>query len=106
MNIATKFYANYSTMLTAYTFYLMCINFLGFSLMGIDKIKAKKEKLRIRETNFMIMAILGASVGILIGMVFFHHKQSKKKFYMGIPLIYILNQIINIFVYNYLIIIK
>ncbi|KJF25565.1 membrane protein [Clostridium aceticum] len=89
-------------MFKTYNVYLLCINIVGMILMGVDKAKAKKNQWRIQELTFMIMALLGGAIGILIGMVTFHHKQSKKKFYIGIPLLYIINKVIQFITYHYL----
>lgn len=70
--------------------------------MSIDKKRAKKDAWRIKEITFMMLAALGGAVGVMMGMIVFHHKQSKRKFYLIIPLLYILNKIISIVIYNYL----
>ncbi len=74
--------------------YLFIINLFAFSIMGIDKYKAKKSKWRIREKTFFIISIIGGALGSLLGMVVFRHKTQHKSFYIGIPLLYLLNQII------------
>ncbi len=77
-------------------FYLCVMNLLGFIFMYIDKEKAKKHKWRIPENTLMLIAILGGSIGSLIGMNTFRHKTKHIKFKYGIPLI-IVFQIIIIF---------
>ncbi|WP_029699224.1 DUF1294 domain-containing protein [Clostridium sp. Ade.TY] len=72
------------------------MNLLGFIFMYIDKEKAKKHKWRIPENTLMLIAILGGSIGSLIGMNTFRHKTKHIKFKYGIPLI-IVFQIIIIF---------
>jgi uncharacterized membrane protein YsdA (DUF1294 family) len=62
------------------------INLIGFLLMKIDKLKAKKGKWRISERTLIIFSIFGAH-GILAAMVLFHHKLSKKKFYILVPIL-------------------
>lgn len=69
--------------------YLAVINVLTFFMYGIDKIKAKRNKWRIRETALLGLAVLGGSVGAWIGMMVWHHKTMHKKFRYGIPLILI-----------------
>ncbi len=49
-----------------------------------------------------MLSILGGASGSLIGMIVFHHKISKKKFYIGIPLIFLLNKIIELIIIAYL----
>ena len=68
-------------------YYLLIINALGFALMLVDKLKAKKNRWRIREATLMWVAALGGSVGSLLGMYTFRHKTQHLKFTLGIPLI-------------------
>lgn len=69
--------------------YLIIINLFGFLLMGIDKKRAIKHQWRIKEKTLFLMAIIGGSVGSIIGMLTFHHKTKHKSFMMGMPLIMI-----------------
>lgn len=74
--------------------YLLVINLFAFSLMGIDKYKAKHDYYRISELFLMSLALCGGSIGILSGMYCFHHKTLKPKFKFGIPLILVLQLIV------------
>ncbi len=76
--------------ITLLTSYLAVINFTGFALMGIDKYKAKKRAFRIPEATLFIVAIIGGSVGSLIGMYLFRHKTRHRSFVFGMPLILLL----------------
>ena len=67
--------------------YLTIINAAGFLLMLIDKQKARRGAWRIPEATLIWIAILGGSIGSLIGMYFFRHKTRHLKFVMGIPVI-------------------
>lgn len=67
--------------------YLILINAVSFLLMLIDKVKARKNKWRIRESTLMLTAALGGSVGGLLGMYTFRHKTKHPKFTVGIPAI-------------------
>lgn len=67
--------------------YLLIINAAGFALMLVDKLKAKKNRWRIRESTLLLVAALGGSVGSLAGMYLFRHKTQHLKFTLGIPLI-------------------
>ena len=60
---------------------------MAFFVYGIDKWKAKKEKWRISESALLIWAVIGGSIGALLGMYFFRHKTKKNKFKIGVPLI-------------------
>lgn len=67
--------------------YLIVINILTFLIYGMDKWKAKKGWWRISEDTLILLAVIGGSIGALLGMNFFHHKTRHKKFRIGLPLI-------------------
>ena len=67
--------------------YLLIINLDGFRLMGKDKRRALEEGFRVPERMLFLRAILGGTIGCLIGMYFFHHKTRKPAFRFGMPLI-------------------
>ena len=74
-------------MIPVILFYLLTINASGCLIMLVDKQKARKNLWRIPEATLLTVAILGGSVGCLVGMRLFHHKTRKPKFYIGIPVI-------------------
>ena len=78
---------------------LICINVVTFVVYGIDKWKAKHSKMRIREAALLMLAVLGGSIGALLGMRVWHHKTMHKKFKYGLPLI-LLAQIALIYLIN------
>jgi uncharacterized membrane protein YsdA (DUF1294 family) len=55
--------------------------------MGIDKKRAKKKQWRIKESTLFLLAILGGSIGSILGMYTFRHKTKHKKFVIGMPVI-------------------
>jgi len=67
--------------------YLLIINAVGFLSMLLDKLKAKKNAWRIPERTLLMIAILGGSVGSLLGMYLVRHKTKHPKFTIGVPLI-------------------
>ena len=67
--------------------YLALINALAFGLMLADKHRARKKKWRIPESVLMTSALLGGSLGALIGMYTARHKTRHPKFTVGIPLL-------------------
>ena len=83
-------------------FYLVTINAAGFLIMLADKEKAKKHLWRIPEAMLLTVAALGGSIGSLAGMKVFHHKTKKPKFYIGIPAILILQILLCVFAYIYI----
>lgn len=67
--------------------YLAVINLDGFLLMAADKRRAKKNKRRIPEATIFLVAVLGGSLGVLLGMYAFRHKTLHTKFTVGVPLL-------------------
>ena len=67
--------------------YLVVINTITFLIYGLDKLKAKKSKWRIPEHTLLLLAIVGGSIGALLGMKAWRHKTMHKKFRYGIPFI-------------------
>lgn len=70
--------------------YLLTINALGFLLMTVDKYKAKKNLWRIPESTLMTVALIGGSIGSLVGMYTVRHRTKHLKFTVGIPVILVL----------------
>ena len=69
--------------------YLLLINAAAFLLTLADKRKAKKNRWRIPERTLIGSAVLGGSVGALLGMYTFRHKTKHLKFTLGVPAILI-----------------
>lgn len=78
--------------------YLLIVNILGFTMMGIDKQKAIKKRWRIRESTLFLIALVGGSFGSILGMRVFHHKTKHWYFVCGMPLILILHIAIAVFI--------
>lgn len=70
--------------------YYILINLIGFFTMGIDKRKAIKRAFRIPESTLFIIAIIGGSLGTLLGMYAFRHKTRHWYFVYGMPAILLL----------------
>ncbi|WP_042273629.1 DUF1294 domain-containing protein [[Clostridium] dakarense] len=70
--------------------YFIIINIVGFYFMYIDKRKAIKNEWRISEATLISIAIIGGSLGSLLGMYTFRHKTKHPKFTIGIPFIILL----------------
>ncbi|WP_366026913.1 DUF1294 domain-containing protein [uncultured Flavonifractor sp.] len=62
---------------------------LDYVLMGIDKWKARRERWRVPEKTFFLVALLGGSLGAILGMYAFHHKTRHWYFKWGLPAILI-----------------
>ena len=67
--------------------YLGAMNLLCFLLMGADKSRARRGARRIPEATLLLFAILGGSVGGILGMLLFRHKTRHAAFALGLPLI-------------------
>ncbi|HSD15438.1 MAG TPA: DUF1294 domain-containing protein [Flavobacterium sp.] len=60
--------------------YLSAINGFVFLLYGIDKWLAINQKSRVPERFLLLFALIGGSIGALLGMLLFRHKISKFSF--------------------------
>ena len=80
--------------------FLVTVNVGTFFLYGIDKWKAKHSKWRIPEATLLGLAVIGGSVGALLGMRVWHHKTMHKKFKYGLPLIILLQITLVIWIYS------
>jgi len=67
--------------------YLLIINVLGFIVMIADKHYSRNNHRRIPEINLLLVAIVGGSIGTLVGMYTVRHKTRHKLFTVGIPVI-------------------
>ena len=79
--------------------YLIIINIIAFILMYVDKIKAIKHQWRIKESTLIGFAIFGGSIGSFLGMKIFKHKTKHPKFYIGIPVILIVQILLSYYIY-------
>ena len=79
--------------------YLLIINATGLLLMLIDKRKAVKKAWRISEATLLTIAVIGGSLGTLIGMRLFRHKTKHPKFSVGIPLLVVIHILLVIYIY-------
>ncbi len=84
------------TVLLIVVAYFLIVNLIGFAIMGIDKRKAVKGAFRIPEATLFVVALIGGSIGSLLGIYTFRHKTRKWYFVYGMPAILIL-QIVTIF---------
>ena len=70
--------------------YLIAINLITFLAMYIDKRKAKNGSWRIKESTLLTLSLIGGSIGGILGMYTFRHKTKKARFWLGIPVILVL----------------
>ena len=67
--------------------YLIVTNIVLFLLMAYDKHEAKIGQWRISEKALLGFALIGGSLGGILGMYVFHHKTKKWYFKYGFPTI-------------------
>ena len=79
--------------------YLVIINALGFVLMLTDKYKARKNLWRIPEKALFAVAVLGGSLGCLMGMYAVRHKTKHLSFTVGMPMILLVQLMVAMFLY-------
>ena len=79
--------------------YLFLINAAGLVLMLADKHKAKKNLWRIPERTLLLVAALGGSLGVLLGMRLFHHKTLHLRFSLGVPALLVLQLTLALWLY-------
>ena len=78
--------------------YLVVMNIIGFFIMLMDKKKAQKGRWRIPEKTLLLISLFGGSIGTLVGMYVFRHKNQKLRFVIGLPMILIFQIIIIIYI--------
>ena len=82
--------------MTFWQVYLLEINVVALLLSAIDKACARKAIWRVSEVTLLLSAILGGSVGLLLGILLFHHKTKHNRFRIGVPLI-LLGQLVLVY---------
>lgn len=80
--------------------YLFLVNAAGLLFMLADKHRARKKQWRIPEATLMGIAAMGGSIGSLLGMYVFRHKTRHPKFYIGIPVLLVLQLCLAIALYQ------
>lgn len=74
----------------------LLLNVISFCMFAADKHKAVKGKWRISETALITSAVFGIFGGFC-GMYIMHHKTKKPKFYIGLPVILIIEIAVAVF---------
>ncbi|WP_240501863.1 DUF1294 domain-containing protein [Bacillus sp. MUM 13] len=70
--------------------YFVIINIISFTIMGIDKRKARKHEYRISEATLWLLAWVGGGTGGFAGMRNFRHKTKHASFAYGFPILMVL----------------
>lgn len=74
--------------------WLALINIVAFVVFGIDKFKAVAGTWRVPERVLIALAVIGGSIGALLGMLIWRHKIRKPKFYITIPVLIIVQALL------------
>jgi len=77
--------------------YFGLMTVLGFLIMALDKRRAVRGGWRIPERTIFLIALLGGSPGVLLGMELMHHKTRHRKFLILIPLIFALQLVLAVY---------
>lgn len=67
--------------------WLLSVNVAALALMGADKYRAKRNMWRIPEKTLLLPALLGGTLGAILGMRLFRHKTRHRKFRYGLPIL-------------------
>ena len=70
--------------------YLCGINLVAFGVSAWDKHCAKKQRRRVPERTLLLLSAVGGSPLFLASMYLLHHKTRKPKFFIGVPVILVL----------------
>ena len=80
--------------------YIVIVNIIGFVLMGVDKKRAIRGAWRISEATLFLTAFLGGALGCTLGMQHFRHKTKHWYFKYGMPIIFIAETFLFLFLYH------
>ena len=77
--------------------WLVLVNVLDFALMGVDKRRARRDAWRVRERTFFLLALLGGTLGAILGMRLFRHKTKHWYFRYGLPVLLAVQVVLGVF---------
>ena len=75
-------------------------NLISFALFHSDKKKAEKHAFRIPESNLLGFSAAFGGLGGLLGMILFHHKTRKPKFFVLVPLFAIVQTVFTYLIFK------
>lgn len=78
--------------------YYFITNVIAIMITIRDKVAAVNKRRRVSEKNLMLLAILSSGIGMWITMLLIHHKTKKRKFMIGLPMIFVMELLIIIVV--------
>ena len=80
--------------------WLVFVNVLSLLLFGLDKYRARHKQWRIPESALFLVALVGGSLGAVIGMDLFRHKTRHRRFHRGLPILFFLHLILFLYIFN------
>lgn len=75
------------TLMTAVFLWIAVISLITFVVCGVDKYAAQHQKRRVSEKTLFLLAAIGGSVGLYLGIFTFRHKTKHWYFVVGVPAI-------------------
>ena len=86
--------------------YILLMNIWAIVLFDTDKSIAKnkhgRKRSRISEKKLFSVCFWGGAIGGMIGMYAFRHKTLKKKFSVGVPMLFLVQLLLDSFVLGFL----
>ena len=82
--------------------YILLMNIWAIVLFGADKLSAKKQGERVSEKKLFRVCFWGGAIGGMIGMYLFRHKTLKKKFSVGVPVLFLIQLLLDSFILGFL----
>lgn len=79
--------------------YLLTVNLVAVILTIYDKKCAQRGRWRVSETTLLSVSAFGGAVGMYITMRRIRYKTQKKKFMLGIPVIFLSELAAAVFIY-------
>lgn len=86
MNFLEQIYAEHLFLF----WYFLVLNLITFFIYGLDKAKSAMGAWRVSERRLLSLAILGGSLGAILGMKIFRHKTRKNSFLLAFILILVI----------------
>ena len=71
--------------------HLIAVNLISFYLMSKDKKAAIRHQWRVPEKLLFFVTFIGGSLGGLVGMIHYHHKNRKWYFLFGYSIIFVIH---------------
>lgn len=82
--------------------FLLFMNIRAFTLFAADKSNAKRRQRRVRESKLFKVCFFGGAIGGFLGMQSFRHKTLKKKFSVGVSILFVLQLVLDSFILGFL----